>query len=152
MRQSSAERHDEVAGADLLGLPDAAALDAGDPLARYKNEFVITDSDVCYLDGNSLGRLPKRTVDIVHRYLTEEWGSELVAGWSHWIDEAQRVGDLIGGAALGVASGQVLAVDTTSVNFYQLCDAAIRARPGCTKVISDTAIFPTDRFIIEGLC
>ena len=152
MRQSNVERHDGDTGADLLGLPDAVALDAADPLARYKNEFVITDSDVCYLDGNSLGRLPKRTVDIVHRYLTEEWGSELVAGWSHWIDEAQRVGDLIGGAALRAASGQVLAVDTTSVNFYQLCDAAIRARPDCTKVISDTANFPTDRYILEGLC
>ncbi len=152
MRQSGEEQHDEDAGVDTHGLPDAAALDAGDPLARYKNEFVITDSDVCYLDGNSLGRLPKRTVDIVHRYLTEEWGSELVAGWSHWIDEAQRVGDLIGGAALGAASSQVLAVDTTSVNFYQLCDAAIRARPSCTKVISDTANFPTDRYILEGLC
>lgn len=133
-------------------LPDAAALDAADPLAKYRDEFVITDRDVCYLDGNSLGRLPKRTVDLVHRYLTEEWGHELVAGWSHWIDEAQRVGDLIGSSTLGAANGQVLAVDTTSVNFYQLCDAAIRARPDRDTVVSDTANFPTDRYILEGLC
>lgn len=135
-----------------LGLPDAEALDAADPLARYKNEFVITDPEVCYLDGNSLGRLPKRTVDIVHRYLTEEWGSELVAGWSHWIDEAQRVGDVIGAASLGARAGQVLAVDTTSVNFYQMCDAVMRAQPLRTKVVSDAANFPTDRYILEGLC
>jgi len=133
-------------------LPDAAALDAADPLAKYRDEFVITDRDVCYLDGNSLGRLPKRTVDLVHRYLTEEWGHELVAGWSHWIDEAQRVGDLVGSSTLGAAKGQVLAVDTTSVNFYQLCDAAIRARPDRDTVVSDTANFPTDRYILEGLC
>jgi len=133
-------------------VPDVAALDAGDPLARFKNEFVVTDPDLCYLDGNSLGRLPKRTVDIVHRYLIEEWGSELVAGWSHWIDEAQRVGDLIGESALGAAAGQVLAVDTTSVNFYQLCDAALRANPDRDTVVSDTANFPTDRYILEGLC
>ena len=133
-------------------LPDAAALDAADPLAKYRDEFVITDRDVCYLDGNSLGRLPKRTVDLVHQYLTEEWGHELVAGWSHWIDEAQRVGDLVGSSTLGSVKGQVLAVDTTSVNFYQLCDAAIRARPDRDTVVSDTANFPTDRYILEGLC
>ena len=133
-------------------LPDAAALDAADPLAKYRDEFVITDRDVCYLDGNSLGRLPKLTVDLVHRYLTEEWGHELVAGWSHWIDEAQRVGDLVGSSTLGAANGQVLAVDTTSVNFYQLCAAAIRARQDRDTVVSDTANFPTDRYILEGLC
>ena len=133
-------------------LPDAAALDAADPLAKYRDEFVITDRDVCYLDGNSLGRLPKRTVDLVHRYLTEEWGHELVAGWSHWIDEAQRVGDLVGSSTLGAANDQVLAVDTTSLNFYQLCAAAIRARPDRDTVVSDTANFPTDRYILEGLC
>jgi len=130
----------------------AAELDAADPLRAYREEFVISDPEVCYLDGNSLGRLPKRTVDIVHRYLTEEWGSELVTGWSHWIDEAQRVGDLIGRVALGAAAGQTLAVDTTSTNFYQLCDAALRARPDAGTVLSDTANFPTDRYILEGLC
>ena len=130
----------------------AAELDATDPLRAYRAEFVITDPQVCYLDGNSLGRLPKRTVDIVHRYLTEEWGSELVTGWSHWIDEAQRVGDLIGRVSLGAAADQTLAVDTTSTNFYQLCDAALRARPESGTVLSDTANFPTDRYILEGLC
>ncbi|MGA1122248.1 MAG: kynureninase [Ilumatobacteraceae bacterium] len=135
-----------------VALPDVDALDRHDPLASYREQFVMADPDVCYLDGNSLGRLPKRTVDIVHRYLVEEWGSELVAGWSHWIDEAQQVGDLIGDVALGAAPGQVLAVDTTSVNFYQLCDAALRARPDRSRVVSDLANFPTDRYVLEGLC
>ena len=133
-------------------IPDPDVLDAQDPLRRFRDQFVIADPEVCYLDGNSLGRLPKKTTEVVQRFLVEEWGSQLVAGWSHWIDEAQRVGDIIGTFALGAAPGQVLALDTTSVNFFQLCEAAIKARPDRHVVISDTANFPTDRYILEGLC
>ena len=135
-----------------MALPDIDELDRDDPLSRYRDEFVIADPEVCYLDGNSLGRLPKRTVEVVNHFLSDEWGSELVTGWSHWIDEAQTVGDLVGRAALGASPGQTLAIDTTSVNFFQLCDAALRARPGRTKVITDSSNFPTDRYILEGLC
>lgn len=128
------------------------ALDAQDPLAHYRDEFLITDPTKCYLDGNSLGRLPKRTIEIVNDYLLKDWGDQMVDGWSSWIDEAQSTGDLMGRAALGAHAGQVLAVDTTSVNFYQLCNAAIKARPGRRTVISDTSNFPTDRYILEGIC
>jgi kynureninase len=106
---------------------------------------------MCYLDGNSLGRLPHATVVAVNDFLTQEWGQEVVTGWSHWVDEAQPVGDLIGESTLGAAKGQVLACDTTSVNFYQLCVAAIKARPGRKTIITDTANFPTDRYILEGI-
>ena len=126
-------------------------LDANDPLKSFKSEFVITDPDLCYLDGNSLGRLPKRTVEEVNNFLLNEWGPELVDGWSHWIDGAQPAGDLLARAALGAASGQTLVCDTTSVNFYQLCVAAIRARPGRKTVIIDSSNFPTDRYIIAGI-
>ena len=137
---------------DITTRAHALSLDECDPLRSFRDEFVITDPEICYLDGNSLGRLPRETVERVARYLLEEWGAELVGGWSHWIDEAQTTGDLIARAALGAAAGQTLAVDTTSVNFYQLAHAAVRARPGRRKVISDTANFPTDRYILEGLC
>jgi len=133
-------------------LPDPDELDANDPLRGWRDEFVIADLDVCYLDGNSLGRLPRRTVDAVQRFLVDEWGTELVTGWNHWLDEAQRVGDLIARTALGSAARQTLAGDTTSVNFYRLCDAAMAARPGRTTVISDTANFPTDRYLLAELC
>lgn len=96
----------------------AERLDREDPLASFRDEFVIVDDSLCYLDGNSLGRLPRATIDVVNRYLTAEWGNRLVDGWNDWIDEAQSTGDLIGRAALGAGPGQVLAVDTTSVNFY----------------------------------
>jgi kynureninase len=135
---------------DATSRKTAEDLDAKDPLAKYKDQFVINDPEVCYLDGNSLGRMPKATKQAVNELL-EEWSTELVDGWSHWIDEAQPTGDLLGRAALGAASGQVLAVDTTSVNFFQLCSAAIMARPNRKKIIIDSSNFPTDRYILEGL-
>jgi kynureninase len=106
---------------------------------------------MCYLDGNSLGRLPHSTVIAVNEYMTQEWGREVVTGWSHWVDEAQPIGDLIGRSALGAGPGQMLACDTTSVNFYQLALAAINARPGRKTIITDAANFPTDRYILEGI-
>ncbi len=137
---------------EITSRAHAEALDANDPLAHYRDEFFIADPAQCYLDGNSLGRLPKRTIEKVNNYLLKEWGEQMVNGWSSWIDEAKSTGDLIGRAALGATAGQVLAVDTTSVNFFQMCDAAIAARPGRRTVISDSANFPTDRYILEGLC
>ena len=106
---------------------------------------------MCYLDGNSLGRLPKATITAINDLMTKEWGPEVVTGWSHWVDEAQPTGDLLGAAALGAAPGQVLVCDTTSVNFYQLCLAAIHARPGRKTIITDAANFPTDRYILDGI-
>jgi kynureninase len=126
-------------------------LDANDPLASFRDEFVISDPEVCYLDGNSLGRLPKRTIEEVNKFLTNEWGPELVDGWSHWIDQAQPAGDLLARAVLGASAGQTLVCDTTSVNFYQLCVAAIKARPGRKTVIIDSSNFPTDRYILAGI-
>jgi len=129
----------------------ALELDKNDALAEYRNKFVITDPNLCYLDGNSLGRLPHATVKAVSDFLSQEWGKEVVTGWSHWIDEAQVAGDLLGRAALGAGPGQVLVCDTTSVNFYQLCLAAINARPGRKTIITDAANFPTDRYILDGI-
>jgi kynureninase len=129
----------------------AERLEADDVLAKYKSQFIITNPELCYLDGNSLGRLPRATVAAVTEFMVREWGHELVDGWSHWIDEAQPTGDLLGRATLGAAAGQVLVCDTTSVNFYQLCVAAIKARPGRKTVIIDSANFPTDRYILAGI-
>ena len=129
----------------------ALDLDARDPLAHFRSQFVIGDPNICYLDGNSLGRLPLTTIDAVNNFMKDEWGPEVVTGWGHWVDEAQPTGDLIGRATLGAAAGQVLACDTTSVNFYQLARAAIHARPGRKTIITDAANFPTDRYILDGI-
>jgi len=135
----------------LVDIDFVRKLDSEDELASFRNLFHFSDPDICYLDGNSLGRLPKRTIEEVNSFLINEWGHELVDGWGHWIDQAQTAGDLVGEAALGAASGQVLVCDTVSVNFYQLCTAAIKARPGRKKVIIDSANFPTDRYLLEGI-
>jgi kynureninase len=128
----------------------ALELDKNDPLAHFKSQFVVADPEMCYLDGNSLGRLPKETISAVNNLMTE-WGAEVVTGWGHWVDEAQPTGDLLGQAALGAGSGQILVCDTTSVNFYQLCLAAVHARPGRKTIITDAANFPTDRYILDGI-
>lgn len=140
---------------DLPGDPTARstaeALDASDPLASFRAEFFHADAEQCYLDGNSLGKLPLATQASVASFLQDEWGTELVAGWGHWIDEAQVAGDLLAAATLGAGPGQTLVCDTTSVNFYQLALAAIASRPGRKTVIIDSANFPTDRYILEGI-
>ena len=129
----------------------ALELDRNDPLAHFKSQFVVSDPEICYLDGNSLGRLPKATVNALNSFMVDEWGPEVVTGWGHWVDEAQPTGDLLGAAALGAGAGQVLVCDTTSINFYQLCLAAINARPGRRTIITDAANFPTDRYILDGI-
>lgn len=130
---------------------DAQALDHADPLAKYRERFHFADKNVCYLDGNSLGRLPLKTVETINDFLINGWGTKVVDGWGEWIDKAQTTGDLIGRAALGAAAGQTLAMDTTSVNFYRLIRAAINARPGRRTIITDEANFPTDRYILQGI-
>lgn len=126
-------------------------LDRNDPLNHFPSQFVVGDSEVCYLDGNSLGRLPKKTIEALQSFLKEEWGGKVVEGWSDWVDEAERTGDLLGSSALGAAPGQVLVLDTTSVNFYQLAVAAIKARPERNTIVIDAANFPTDRYIMQGI-
>jgi kynureninase len=135
----------------MLDLESARSLDSNDPLAEFRDRFVISDPDQCYLDGNSLGRLPKATAEAVQRMTVEEWGGELVTGWAHWIDMAQTVGDHLGSTVLGAHSGQVLATDTTSVNLYRLAIAAIKDRAGRSTIVVDEANFPTDRYILQGI-
>lgn len=129
----------------------AIILDNHDPLRRFREKFIISDPTACYLDGNSLGRLPKATVAELNKFLLNEWGSQVVTGWSAWIDEAESVGDLVGAAALGAAKGQVLVMDTVSVNFYRLIKAAISLRPGKKYLVTDSANFPTDRYVLQGI-
>ena len=126
-------------------------LDGSDPLAAFRAAFVIDDPSQCYLDGNSLGRLPIATTEAVERVLRDEWGRQLVTGWEHWVDLAQRVGDQLGSTVLGAMPGQTLVTDTTSVNFYRLVLGALRDRPDRRTIVIDEANFPTDRYIVQGI-
>ena len=130
----------------------AIALDASDPLAGLRERFVITDSELIYLDGNSLGRLSLDTQARLHEVIDNEWGTSLIKGWDGWMDLPTRVGDLIGSTLLGAADGQVVVADSTTVNLYKLACAGIDARPGRRTVITDDDNFPTDRYVLQGIC
>jgi len=130
----------------------AQRLDRGDPLADLRDQFVIDDPDLLYLDGNSLGRLPRRSMERLRTVVEDEWGSRLIRSWNErWMDLALRAGDRIGEHLVGAAPGQVAVSDSTSVNLYKLAAAALDARPGREVIVSDHHNFPSDRYVLEGL-
>lgn len=130
----------------------AAELDAADPLAPYLDRFVASPGLVAYLDGNSLGRPLRASVERVQAFLTEEWGGRLIRGWDEgWLDLPLAIGDDLGRVALGAAPGQVTIADSTTVSLYKLIRAALDARPGRTEIVIDRDNFPTDRYLVEGI-
>jgi kynureninase len=132
-------------------LERAAQLDASDPLRHFRDRFVVTDADLVYLDGNSLGRLPKATAERLTRVIDDEWGGELVRGWDHWMDDALRVGDMIGTSLVGARPGELAVSDSTTVNIYKLADAALITKPDRRYIVAARDEFPTDRYVLEGL-
>jgi kynureninase len=131
---------------------DAEALDADDPLAEYREQFVIDDESLIYLDGNSLGRLPKASRERVVDVLEQDWGSSLIRSWSdRWIDLPTRIGDLIGTSLLGTGADEVIVGDSTTVALYKVLSACLDARPGRRTVVIEKANFPTDRYVVESL-
>lgn len=132
------------------GVECVRRLDEQDELASFRQEFVFPDPRLIYMDGNSLGRLPRRTVDRMRKAVEEEWGGDLIRGWNAgWWDSAGRVGDKIGDL-LGAAPGQVVVSDTTSINLFKLVMAALEMRPGRSRVVSDVLNFPSDLYILQG--
>ena len=134
-----------------IGSNQIKDLDQLDKTSTFRKEFYIHDSGLIYLDGNSLGRLPKKPITDINDFMLNEWGNQLVNGWENWINEAQISGDLLSENVLGAKKGEVLVCDTTSVNFYQLCSAVIKLNPDRKTIITDAANFPTDRYILEGI-
>jgi kynureninase len=129
----------------------AVALDDADPLAAFRERFVMADDGMVYLDGNSLGRLPRETPAAIARVVEQQWGDGLVGSWSSWIDDATRVGDLLADGMLGAGPGEVLVSDSTSVNLYKLLVAGAKARPGRDVLVCTADDFPTDRYIVAGV-
>ncbi|HEY2576221.1 MAG TPA: kynureninase [Streptosporangiaceae bacterium] len=129
----------------------AVELDAGDPIAVFRDRFYFADGGPVYLDGNSLGRLPLATAERIAQVVGQEWGSGLIRSWDHWVSYPARVGDLLGEHLLGAAAGQVTVSDSTTVNLYKLACAALAARPGRRVIVTDDDNFPTDRYVFEGI-
>lgn len=143
------ENHDDAAL-----LEQAVQLDAGDPLARYRSLFIGTDTDLSYLDGNSLGRPLKRTQRDISTFIEAGWGGRLIRGWDEeWLDLPQVIGDQLGRAVLGAAPGQTVIADSTTVVLYKLIRAALATvtDPARTEIVLDTDNFPTDRYLVEGI-
>jgi kynureninase len=128
----------------------AEELDAADPLAGFRERFVLDDPGLIYLNGNSLGALPRATLRRIEAVIRQEWGAALARSWDHWVDLPGRAGDLVG-ELTGAAPGQVVVADNTTVNLYKLACAAIDARPGRTALVTDRDNFPSDRYVLEGI-
>ena len=129
----------------------ALGLDRQDPLASFRNHFVIDDPDLIYLDGNSLGRLPKVAIERATKVVEEEWGVDLIRGWNKgWWEAPSHVGDKIG-QIIGAAPGQTLVSDTVSLNLFKLATSALTLRPDKTRIITDTFNFPSDLYILQGI-
>jgi kynureninase len=133
---------------DLLNR--AFELDSTDPLAHWRDRFVIDDPDLSYLDGNSLGMLPRTTVHRIHEVMNDEWGSGLIRSWRKWLELPLIVGNELA-PLLGADDGEVVVHDSTSVNLHQLLHAAVRLRPERTCIAVDTHEFPTDRYAVEAI-
>jgi kynureninase len=128
----------------------ALELDRQDALALFRDEFVNDDPGLIYLDGNSLGRLPKRSADRLRTVIDHEWGSRLIRGWNEgWFTLPQRVGAKIA-QLLGAQADEVIAADSTSVNFFKLVVAALRALPTRSKIVTDDLNFSSDVYVLQG--
>jgi len=129
----------------------ARELDAQDELASFRAEFVMTDSDVIYLDGNSLGRLPKRTAALLQRLIEWEWGERLIRGWGEgWIETPTRLGAKVA-RLVGAQPDEIIVTEATSTNLFKLAVAALKARPQRAKIVSDVLNFPSDLYILQGI-
>jgi len=129
----------------------AAEQDATDPLAHKRAEFEVPKG-VIYLDGNSLGCLPRAVTDRMQHVVTHEWAQSLIRGWNDhsWIDMPSRVGARIG-KLIGAPAGSVVAADSTSINLVKALSAGLQMRPGRKVILSDTGNFPADLYMAQGL-
>jgi kynureninase len=130
---------------------DCQISDAADPLASFRGEFVLPEG-VIYLDGNSLGALPRRTSARVREMVEDEWGQGLIRSWNDagWYDLPRRLGDELA-PLVGAGAGEVVVCDSTSVNLFKVLTTALRLRPGRPVIVSDLGSFPTDLYVTEGV-
>ncbi len=134
----------------------AAELDAADSLGHLRSEFVGAETELVYLDGNSLGRPLRDSATRLGAFVDQEWGGRLIRGWDEqWMELPLRLGDRIGEVLLGAAPGQTVVADSTSVLLYKLLRAAVdhqvAADSSRTEIVVDHDNFPTDRYLVEGI-
>lgn len=129
------------------------AMDAEDPLRRFHDLFYYGDSDLIYLDGNSLGRMPRMTINHMRGVVTRQWGNDLIRGWGNgWLTLQEEVGDKIA-KLIGAEPGEVIVADSTTVNLYRLALAAVmyQSKQHRTRIVTDNLNFPSDVHVFHGI-
>lgn len=125
-------------------------LDASDALREFRGRFLL-DDDLIYLDGNSLGALPRATAERMRDVVMRQWGTRLIRGWDEgWLELPVAVGERLG-SLLGAVPGELVIGDSTTVCFYKLASAALDLRPERRQIVTDFDNFPTDRYVLEGI-
>jgi kynureninase len=134
-----------------LKLEDLKNLDQQDPLSEYREAFNLPKNTI-YFDGNSLGPVPKTTLNHLNNTINEEWGSDLINSWNKadWINLPQTLGNKIA-PLLGAKAGEVIVVDSTSINLFKVLTSALRLNENRKKILSESTNFPSDLYILEGL-
>ncbi len=127
------------------------SFDRQDPLASLREEFTLPEG-VVYLDGNSLGAMPRQTLPRLSEVVAKEWGTGLIRSWNaaHWMEAPARIGDKIA-RLIGAKPGEVIVADSTSVNLFKLLAGALRVQPGRHFILTEASNFPTDLYIAQGL-
>ena len=134
-----------------IKLADLKHLDKQDPLSKYREEFFLPKNTI-YFDGNSLGPVPTKTIKNLNKTINEEWGKDLINSWNkaNWINLPQTLGNKIA-PLLGAKSGEVVVVDSTSLNLFKVLTSALRLNKNRKKIVSESTNFPSDLYILEGV-
>ena len=138
----------------MITREDCARADAADPLAHFRDEFILP-TGVIYLDGNSLGARPRSAAEVARRVVAEEWGEGLIGSWNAagWFDLPLVLGDLLA-PVIGAGPGSTVVTDTTSINLFRALAAAVRlteSDPVRRVILAERSCFPTDLYVAEGL-
>ncbi|MBT7582222.1 MAG: aminotransferase class V-fold PLP-dependent enzyme, partial [Kordiimonadaceae bacterium] len=130
---------------------DFLALDEQDILAPFADEFRIPEG-LIYLDGNSLGAMPKAAMERAKHVIEQEWGTDLIKSWNKagWFDLVERLGDKTA-TLIGADKGEVIYADATGLNVYKLVAAALEMRPDRKVIVMEGSNFPTDNYMVQGL-
>src|SRR6476661_4048152 len=135
-----------------MTLEEARQLDSSDPLAFARERFRLPEG-VVYLDGNSLGALPRSAAAALAATANEQWGDDLIASWNKhgWIDWPTKIAAKLS-PIVGAKPSELLIADSTSVGLFKLLAAAARARPSRNTILTQRRNFPTDLYVAQGLC
>ena len=129
---------------------DSKDLDSADELSGFRSKFVIEDPDLIYLDGNSLGRLPIKTSELVKEIVSEQWGDRLIRSWNErWLEDTTRIGDKIG-LVVGAKPGEVVIADSTSVCLYKAAVSALLSDQKRSVILTDDQNFPSDIQVLRA--